>query len=122
MKRKSALMKSTGIRAVLALAGALVVAPQFAFAGDLDEGKEIAFDRKKGNCLACHAIAGGDLPGNIGPELKNMKSRFPNKADLRAQIFDPTSRNPYTSMPPYGKHKIVSDAELDKIVEFIYSL
>ncbi|MFN3786467.1 MAG: hypothetical protein ACK4RS_06460, partial [Thiothrix sp.] len=35
-------------------------------------GKELAFDRSIGNCLACHMIEGGDLPGNIGPPLVGM--------------------------------------------------
>ena len=88
----------------------------------IDEGKEIAFHRQKGNCLACHKIAGGSLPGNIGPELVNMKARYPDKAKLRAQIWDPTTANPHTIMPPYGKYKILSESEIDKVVEFIYSL
>ena len=73
-------------------------------AGDLEEGQKIAFHRKKGNCLACHAIKGGKLPGNIGPPLINMKERFPNKADLKAQIADATINNPNSIMPPFGKH------------------
>ena len=87
-----------------------------------DEGKKIAFHRKKGNCLACHAIEGGKLPGNIGPPLINMKARFPNKADLKEQIGDATIKNPNSIMPPFGKHKILSEEELNKVVEFIYSL
>jgi sulfur-oxidizing protein SoxX len=51
-----------------------------------------------------------------------MKARYPEKAKLRAQIYDATVNNPNTIMPPYGKHKIVSESELDKIVEFIYTL
>ena len=86
------------------------------------QGKQVAFDRKKGNCLACHAIAGGSLPGNIGPPLLAMKSRFPDKAVLRAQIWDPTATNPNTIMPPFGKHQILTDAEVDLVTEFIYSL
>lgn len=123
--RKSA--KST-----LAAAGALMIAmgslsltlnvANAAEASVIEEGKTIAFDRKKGNCLACHKMAGGSLEGNIGPALVNMKARYPDKAKLRAQIFDPTVANPNTIMPPYGKHKIVSGSELDKVVEFIYSL
>jgi sulfur-oxidizing protein SoxX len=35
------------------------------------EGQKLAFDRGKGNCLTCHVIKGGDLPGTIGPELVN---------------------------------------------------
>lgn len=88
----------------------------------IEAGEKIAFHRKKGNCLACHAIKGGSLPGNIGPPLVNMKDRYPNKSQLRAQIWDPTTNNPNTIMPPFGKHKILTEAELDKVVEFIYSL
>jgi sulfur-oxidizing protein SoxX len=91
-------------------------------ASTIDEGKELAFNRKKGNCLACHKIAGGQLAGNIGPALVNMKARFADKAKLRSKIFDATVTSPNTIMPPFGKHKILSKSELDKVVEFIYSL
>ncbi len=88
----------------------------------VEQGKDIAMDRKTGNCIACHAIAGGDQPGNIGPELVNMKMKYPDKAALRNQIWDATAVNPNTIMPPYGKHKILKEDEVDKVVEFIYSL
>lgn len=86
------------------------------------EGKKVAFDRKKGNCLGCHMIADGALPGNIGPPLIAMKARFPNKADLRAQIWDPTVKNPNSIMPPFGKHRVLTEKEVDLVTEFIYSL
>jgi sulfur-oxidizing protein SoxX len=76
----------------------------------------------KGNCLACHMIQGGNLPGNIAPPLIAMKGRYPNKAELRKQIWDPSMKNPETSMPPFGKHEILTKQELDKLVEFIWSL
>ena len=44
----------------------------------------LAFDRGKGNCLTCHQIKGGDLPGTIGPELKDLKSKYPDRNDLVA--------------------------------------
>lgn len=88
----------------------------------VEQGKEIAFDRKKGNCLACHQIEGGSLAGNIGPPLVAMKARFPDKAKLRAQIWDSTKSNPNTIMPPFGRHDILSEDEIDKVVEFIYTL
>ena len=122
--RKTARFISTA-SAIATLLGALSAAPQLAIAADADmvsQGKAIAFDRKKGNCLACHHIDGGDLPGNIGPALVAMKARFPDKAKLRAQIWDATAKNPNTMMPPFGKHEIITDAEIDKVVEFIYSL
>ena len=93
-----------------------------ASAEQIAEGKKIAFDRKLGNCLACHAIAGGTLPGNIGPPLVAMKARFPDKSVLRAQIYDPTAANPKTAMPPFGKHGILTDEQVDLVTEFIHTL
>ncbi len=111
-----------------ALLGSLALAPAIAVAADeakpsvIDEGKKIAFDRKKGNCLACHQMAGGDLAGDIGPPLIAMQARFPDKAKLHAQIWDSTKANPNSMMPPFGRHKILSEDEINKIVEYVYTL
>ncbi len=91
-------------------------------AADIKAGKELAFDRKMGNCLACHQIEGGKLAGNIGPPLVAMKARFPDRAKLRAQIYDARKNNPNSIMPPFGPHAILSDSEIDKITTFIHSL
>jgi len=88
----------------------------------VEEGKKLSFDKKKGNCLACHMIMGGDMPGNIGPPLIAMKARFPDLATLRAQIADPRTLNPNTIMPPFGAHGILTDDELDKVAAFVHSL
>lgn len=88
----------------------------------IQQGKEIVFDRTKGNCLACHAIAGGELAGDLGPELIDIKSRYPEKKLLKAQIWDATVSNPLTTMPPFGKHRMLTDEEINKVVEYIYSL
>lgn len=85
-------------------------------------GKDLAFDRAMGNCLACHMIAGGDLPGNIGPPLAGMAARFPDKAKLKAQIYDARVANPDTIMIPFGPMGILNDEQLDKVVEFISTL
>jgi sulfur-oxidizing protein SoxX len=86
------------------------------------KGGCLAQDVRKGNCLACHLIAGGDIPGNIAPPLVTMQSRFPDKAKLRSQIWDSTVANPNSTMPPFGRHKIVSEKEIDDIVEFLLTL
>lgn len=106
------------------LTGSLAFTPQIATADEamVKEGKKIAENRKKGNCFACHDYPGAVLPGNIGPKLINMKQRYPDKKQLRAQIWDATKVNPNTIMPPFGKHHILSESEIDKVVEFIYTL
>ncbi len=116
-----------GAATALAIAlGGLVAVPGLASAEGnakmIEEGKSIAFNRKTGNCLACHHIDGGQAGGTIGPPLIAMSVRFPDKEKLRAQIWDATIANPESAMPPFGSHHILSDAEVDKVVEFVWSL
>jgi sulfur-oxidizing protein SoxX len=91
-------------------------------ASEIEQGRSIAFDQTRGNCLACHAIAGGESPGNIGPALSDMKARYPDISVLRARIWDETAFNPETVMPPFGKHRILSESEIDLVLEFLYTL
>ena len=125
MRTHPGIMKTAS--SVLVLAGSLILpsVPSLSLAADtsvVDQGKAVSFDRKKGNCLACHQIEGGKLAGNIGPPLVAMKARYPDKAKLRAQIWDATKMNSNSIMPPFGRQQILSESEVDKIVEFIYTL
>jgi sulfur-oxidizing protein SoxX len=86
------------------------------------EGQKLAFDRGKGNCLTCHEIKGGDLPGTIGPALKDIKSKYPDRNDLVAILHDETKRNPQTVMPPFGRNRILTDQEINAIVDFLQTL
>lgn len=83
-------------------------------------------DRKKGNCMACHQFKGLEKTrlqaGNIAPPLIAMKQRFPDKAKLRNKIYDAPATSKNTSMPPFGRHDILSGKEIDNIVEFLYTL
>lgn len=88
----------------------------------LAAGKKLVMARDKGNCLACHAVADGELPGTIGPPLVYMRQRFPDRQQLRAQVWDATARNPNTVMPPFGRHRILGEEEIDLIVDYIHSL
>jgi L-cysteine S-thiosulfotransferase len=105
---------------VLALAFAAVV-PAQAQTGAAD-GEKLAFDRGKGNCLTCHVIKGGDLPGSIGPELKDIKSKYPDRKDLLAILDDESKRNPLTVMPPFGRNRILTEQEINAIVDFLQTL
>jgi L-cysteine S-thiosulfotransferase len=102
----------------LALVAATPAAAQSAAA----EGERLAFDRSKGNCLTCHEIKGGDLPGTIGPALVDIKSKYPDRNDLVAILNDETKRNPLTMMPPFGRNRILTDKEIDAIVDFLETL
>ena len=89
-------------------------------------GNEIAFRRSGdagvGNCLACHAIAGGESPGNMGPPLVAVKLRFPDRDRLRRQVSDATEFNPISAMPPFGRHGILTDEEIELVLDFLYTL
>src|SRR6201994_3961106 len=104
---------------LLTLCGALTPAcAQSSVAG----GQNLPFDRAKGNCLPCHVIKGGDLPGTIGPELVDIKKKYPNRDELVAIVFDETKRNPLTVMPPFGRNRILTEKEINAVVDFLQTL
>jgi len=86
------------------------------------EGQKLAFDRGKGNCLTCHEIKGGEFPGTIGPALKDIKSKYPDRNDLVAILHDETKRNPQTVMPPFGRNRILTEQEINAVVDFLQTL
>jgi sulfur-oxidizing protein SoxX len=88
----------------------------------IEPGKAVAENRNKGNCLSCHFVQGAEMTGTIAPPLISMKLRYPNAAKLRSQIWDATAQNPETVMPPYGRHLILTEEEIDQVFEYIYSL
>jgi sulfur-oxidizing protein SoxX len=91
-------------------------------AADIEKGKQLAFDRKKGNCLACHQIEGGTLAGNIGPPLVAMKARFPDYDKMKAQIADPRENNPNTIMIPFGPHGVLTAQGIELVSQYVYTL
>ena len=103
--------------------GALALEALFQLVEDaVEEGQKLAFDRGKGNCLTCHDIKGGNLPGSIGPALTNIKSKYPDRNELVAILVDATKRNPLTVMPPFGRNRILNDKEINAIVDFLQTL
>lgn len=103
----------------------LLVGPTVGIAADasaLEEGRKIAEDRTKGNCLACHVMGKGDSPGDLGPPLVAMSARYPDRTKLRAQVWDATKANPETIMPAFGKYQALSEEEIDKVVDYLLTL
>ena len=89
---------------------------------EAQQGRELAFSRKQGNCLACHQMGDADQPGNVGPALQNISSRYPNKQDVYDRIWDPMKFNPIVSMPPFGRNRILTDEQIRLITEYVYTL
>jgi sulfur-oxidizing protein SoxX len=90
---------------------------------DQQAGKDIAFSKSEGNCLACHAMAGGTEPGNIGPMLVAMKIRFPDKESLNKILWDPREKfGRGVIMPPFGDHKILTKEQINQVVDYLYTL
>ena len=112
----------------LTISTAMVAAPIAAQAADkgassVEAGKKLSFSRSKGNCLACHMMPGGNLPGNIGPAIIAMKLRYPDKQKLYDKVWGKADTQiPDSMMPPFGQNGILSDDEIAKIVDYIYTL
>lgn len=115
-------MKPVLILAFALAVGALTSPSPARAQSSVSEGQKLAFDRSKGNCLTCHEIKGGDLAGSIGPPLKDIKSKYPDRNELVAIITDETKRNPQTVMPPFGRNRILTDQEINAVVDFLQTL
>jgi sulfur-oxidizing protein SoxX len=93
-------------------------------APNVASGRQLAFEIAKGNCLACHRFPGdsrANTLANIGPPLQAIRSRFPDRVQLRSRLWDPMQTNPNTVMPPFGKHRILSSDEIELIIDYLYT-
>jgi len=106
-------------------------------AGDAAKGRKLAVNRKKGNCLACHAISDlKDQPfhGDVGPSLDGVAGNY-NEGELRLRVVDAKAFNEDTIMPAFykadGLHRslkkfkgkpVLSAAEVEDIVAYLLTL
>ena len=106
-------------------------------AGDAAKGKKIAVNRKKGNCLACHAVS--DLKnqpfhGDVGPSLDGVAGRY-NEGELRLRIVDAKKSNEDSIMPAFYKadginrslkkfkgKSVLSAQEVEDVVAYLLTL
>lgn len=105
---------------LLAIIGCLPLAN----AAPLD-GRALFHDPGKGNCIACHQTSANtpSAPASrIGPPLLRVKEQIPDRERLRQIIRDPASVWPDTIMPPYGRHRILTDGEIDAIAAYVETL
>ena len=88
-------------------------------------GRELAHSYDHGNCLACHSAPtdkNAITLANIAPPFMDMKRRFPSKDKLFKQIWDARDTHPETIMPPFGAHSILSETEIRRIIDYLYTL
>ena len=79
----------------------------------------------KGRCIACHQLPEGAGPptrADVGPRLEGARMRALGKPALRAVLTDPMAANPDTVMPPFGKHRILDSAEIERLSDFLLAL
>ena len=104
--------------------------------GDAVKGRKLAINRKKGNCLACHAmpIPEQQFHGETGPSLYGVGNRL-SEGELRMQIVNSKVTNEDTMMPAFyrtfgynsplkkfvGK-TILSTQEVEDIVAYLLTL
>ncbi len=105
-------------------------------AGDPVNGRKVAINRKKGNCLACHVMPVPEQAdhGEVGPPLNDVGSRF-SAGEIRLRIVNPKVVNPDTIMPAFyrihGLHRvqkkwkgktIISPQDVEDIVAYLVTL
>ncbi len=86
------------------------------------QGGCLVINKKMGNCVACHVIAGTSMDGNVGPALRNVKHMMASKQALFQQIWNPEATKPNTAMPPFGKNRILTKQQIRKIVDFLWTI
>ncbi len=115
-----------------AVAGSLTGVP-----GDPASGRKIFLNRKKGNCLACHANADlADQPfhGEVGPPLDGVADRL-SEAEIRGILVNSKMTFEDTIMPafyrdegfnrPLEKFKgktILTAQEVEDVVAYLLTL
>ncbi len=103
---------------IFVLYNSFFAAPALAEAS-ISEGKKLALEF----CVACHQFADTNQAGSLGPPLKSMKSRFPDRKIIYDIIYDPAAAiNAHTMMPPFGRNKLITKEGINKIIDFLYSL
>ena len=105
-------------------------------AGDPAKGRKLAINRKKGNCLACHAlpIPEQSFHGQIGPPLMGIGARY-EVAQLRLRVVDPKVINPNSIMPAFFKNSgfvrpikkfkgksVLSAQEIEDVIAYLSTL
>lgn len=103
----------------------VLLAPALAAAQAPTDALALYTRAEKGRCIACHQLPQGVGPAtraDLGPRLEGTRMRELGRDRIREVIVDPMRANPDTVMPPYGRHRILEAAEIDRLTEFLHAL
>ncbi|MHA1598394.1 MAG: sulfur oxidation c-type cytochrome SoxX [Alphaproteobacteria bacterium] len=103
--------------------------------GDAAKGKKLAINKKKGNCLACHAmpIPEQQFHGEVGPDLSDIGANL-REAEMRMRLVNARALNPDTIMPSFlvaGKVRVLkkfkgktllSPQEIEDVIAYLVTL
>lgn len=106
-------------------AAALLLAIASTASAQSPVGRELFVRTDKGHCIACHQVPAGSGPetrADLGPRLEGARMRALGRAGLREVLADPTRANPDTVMPPYGRHRILEPAEMERVIDYLHAL
>lgn len=113
------------MRLATALFAGLAAAIAPAAHAQKDQGLEVFIRPDKGYCIACHQVpaqAGPVTRSNVGPALAGARMRELGSTRLHELLRDPTVAKPDTIMPPYGRHRILDEREIDRVTEYLLAL
>ncbi len=74
------------------------------------------------NCVTCHILPDVSQPGNIGINLSFIGTWHLPDEFLFNYIYDARIYNPYTVMPPFGTHNILTTDNIKDIVSYLKTL
>ena len=111
------------MRRLLSLVAAAM--PVAALAQPAADALQLFVRPDKGHCIACHQLPEGRGPAtraSLGPRLEGPRMRELGREGIRRAIEDPMAANPATVMPPFGRHRILEPAEIQRLAEFLHAL
>ena len=109
-------------RALSLIAPLLVTMSSASFA---QEGRILFLNAAKGGCTNCHQVPSDPTIkslSSIGPKLVGVKEKYPTPEALDAAIGDFEKQKPGSFMPPYRKHRLLTDAEIAAIARYVWTL
>ena len=104
--------------------------------GDPVNGRKLAINRKKGNCLACHVMPISEQPyhGEVGPDLNGVASRY-KEGEIRLRVVNPKIVNEATIMPAFYRNDgfnrvlkkfkgktVISAQDVEDIIAYLMTL